>query len=156
MEGFQFESDFMEDGVRCIPMSVRIRLDMCGVKLRLSEWSCMSDEEKEELVRWDFTSIDEMEECRIFLKAVVFARTGRVATELSVDLYPEWANRFSIPTAVSVKLLEFNWTMSTGEWSRYSDLQRFALVKLTRPGHENRNFPLAVKEFREKMVVAVL
>jgi hypothetical protein len=156
MEGFQFESDFMEDGVRCIPMAVRIRLDMCGIKLRLSEWSKMSDSEKLNVSRWDFSCPEEMSECCGYLKAVVLDRTGNEATMLAIDAHPDWANRSSIPLAVIARLAEFNWSMTTREWSRYSDLQRFALVKLTRPGHENRNFPMAVKEFRQTHTVPVL
>jgi hypothetical protein len=129
---------------------------MCGIKLKLSEWSRMSDDEKLNVVRWDFTSAEEMAACNGYLKTVVLDRTGKEATQLTVDPSPEWANRFSIPMAVTMKLSEFNWSMSTSEWSRYSDLQRFALLKLTRPGHENRNFPLAVREFREKQLVPVL
>jgi len=32
-------------------------------------------------------------------------------------------------------------------WSELNALQRFTLFKLTRPGHRNRNFPLALREF---------
>jgi len=33
------------------------------------------------------------------------------------------------------------------QWRELSILQRFALIKLCRPGHENKNFPIAMKEF---------
>lgn len=35
---FQFESDFVAT-LRCIPMIVRFKLDLCGVKLSLKAWS---------------------------------------------------------------------------------------------------------------------
>jgi len=37
--------------------------------------------------------------------------------------------------------------ISIGQWRNLYLLQRFALLKLCRPGHENRNFPIAMKEF---------
>jgi len=43
---FQFEKDFVEDGIRCIPMMVRFKLDACGIKLRLKEWSKFSPDKK--------------------------------------------------------------------------------------------------------------
>jgi hypothetical protein len=47
---FEFESDFAQDSIKCIPMIVRFKLDACGIKLRLSEWSRMSAEERQTLV----------------------------------------------------------------------------------------------------------
>ncbi|HMJ70182.1 MAG TPA: nitrate reductase associated protein [Cyclobacteriaceae bacterium] len=38
----------------------------------------------------------------------------------------------------------------------FTELQRFALLKLTRPGHENRNFPRAVTEFRERELLQII
>ena len=43
---FNFEEDFVENNVRCIPMIVRFKLDACGIKLKLSEWSKMVIEER--------------------------------------------------------------------------------------------------------------
>jgi hypothetical protein len=34
-----------------------------------------------------------------------------------------------------------------GGWAELSELQRFALVKLSHPGHEHRNLPRALAEF---------
>jgi len=47
---FLFETDFMEENIRCIPMIVRFKLDTCGIKLKLKEWSKMTVEERENLV----------------------------------------------------------------------------------------------------------
>jgi hypothetical protein len=40
-----------------------------------------------------------------------------------------------------------NCHISTDQWKSLSALQRFALLKLYRPGHENKNFKKALKEF---------
>ncbi|MEO6674638.1 MAG: nitrate reductase associated protein, partial [Ginsengibacter sp.] len=45
---FKFEEDFVEEGVRCIPMVVRFKLDACGIKLKLSEWSTLIFEERKQ------------------------------------------------------------------------------------------------------------
>jgi hypothetical protein len=37
--------------------------------------------------------------------------------------------------------------ISLTQWRGLTVLQRFALLKLTRPGHENKNFSKAMKEF---------
>jgi hypothetical protein len=51
MHYFRFEEDFVEDNVRCIPMIARFKLDTCGVKLKLAEWSRMSVEERSSSVQ---------------------------------------------------------------------------------------------------------
>jgi hypothetical protein len=33
------------------------------------------------------------------------------------------------------------------QWEKLTPLQRFALIKLSRSGHENKNFPKAMAEF---------
>ncbi|RYZ55838.1 MAG: hypothetical protein EOP49_01985 [Sphingobacteriales bacterium] len=43
---FKFEEDFMEDGIRCIPMIVRFKLDLAGIKLKLAEWCRFSVDER--------------------------------------------------------------------------------------------------------------
>jgi len=45
------------------------------------------------------------------------------------------------------KLKEFDWIISLRQWRELSNLQRFVLMKLCKPGHENKNFPKAIKEF---------
>jgi len=37
--------------------------------------------------------------------------------------------------------------LEANRWRQLSELQRFALVKLSHPGHEHRNLPLALAEF---------
>jgi hypothetical protein len=44
-------------------------------------------------------------------------------------------------------LKESQMSISLAQWKDLNVLQRFALLKLTRPGHENKNFPKAMKEF---------
>jgi hypothetical protein len=82
---FDFERDFA-GSLRCIPMIVRFKLDQCGVKLSLRQWSQL---------------------CQ---------RPGPRPPCLSI-------------------------------WARWTPLQRFALFKLTRAGHDNDNFGPALVEF---------
>ena len=39
IEYFNFEEDFVEKNIRCIPMIVRFKMDKAGIKLKLAEWS---------------------------------------------------------------------------------------------------------------------
>lgn len=48
---FAFEDDFVAD-LRCLPMAVRRKLDLAGVKLRLSHWNALTAGERAELLAW--------------------------------------------------------------------------------------------------------
>ncbi len=43
---FRFEEDFVEDGVCRIPMTVRFKLDACGIKLKLEHWTRFTPKER--------------------------------------------------------------------------------------------------------------
>lgn len=144
---FQFEEDFVEDNVRCIPMIVRFKLDACGIKLKLAEWCKMNTAERENLASYPCDSLDEILQYRHYLKELIFIITGKEATDLPVLEHPAWAVLDEIPFPLQEKLHEYKWTLSVRQWKDLSDLQRFALLKLSYPSHENKNFPKAMQEF---------
>ena len=147
IEYFLFEEDFMERNIRCIPMIVRFKMDKAGIKLRLSEWNKFSIPERVELAQMPCGSDDEIDGYKAYLAGLVKVYTQRNAKTLAIDQNPLWADRYSVPQVLAEKLQEFGKELSIEKWSSLSNLQRFALLKLCRPKHENRNFPRAVKEF---------
>ena len=147
IEYFLFEEEFMEGNIRCIPMIVRFKMDKAGVKLKLSEWSKFSAEERIKLAQMPCYYDDEIIRYTGYLTDLVAAHTRQAPKTLVVGQSPLWSDVHSIPEVLTVKLSEFGWRLSIEKWARLTDLQRFALLKLCRPNHENRNFPKAVKEF---------
>jgi hypothetical protein len=148
VEHFRFEQDFMEDNIRCIPMIVRFKLDACRVKLKLKEWGKMSLDERERLAELPIDSSVDLEVYRSYLKSLIFKHTGETATDLPIqNLNNTWSETETIPSALSAKLNESSMQISLLQWKRLSVLQRFALLKLTRHGHENKNLPKAMREF---------
>jgi len=144
---FNFEDDFVEDNVRCIPMIVRFKLDACGIKLKLQEWSKMNIAERTLLAQKKCSTIREINQYRQYLRELVMKRTGTPATDLPVDKNPDWAITGKLPLALLEQAAVFGWHISLRQWNHLSNLQRFVLLKLCRPGHENRNFPIAYREF---------
>jgi hypothetical protein len=144
---FRFEEDFIEDGIRCVPMAVRYKLDKCGIKLKLAEWSKLNELERRHLAYAECELEEEVIVYRSWLQMAVFRKTGSMPTDLPSLPSQLWLNMESVPEVVEEMLNESDMTLSISQWAGLSILQRFALVKLSRQGHENRNFPLAVKEF---------
>ena len=144
---FKFEEDFVENNIRCIPMVVRLKLDLCGIKLKLAEWCKFSIEERAILAEFPCEDQFEISCYKKYLQQLVVDHTGHPASELKAPELMEWTILDRIPEIIEEKMKEFRWTLSTRQWNNLNELQRFALVKLSRPGHENANFPLAMKEF---------
>jgi len=143
---FQFETDFV-DNLRCIPMSVRYKLDTCGVKLKLTHWNSFTKEERQQLVDIPCESNSEAKAYREMLQNLVKEKTNSLPGEISVDSNPSWLNTTVIPKEVIDKAAEFAVNLSIEQWQNLTHLQRFALIKLSRSNHENRNFYPALQEF---------
>ncbi|MBL7738980.1 MAG: nitrate reductase maturation protein NarM [Chitinophagaceae bacterium] len=147
IEYFLFEEDFIEKNIRCIPMIVRFKMDHAGIKLKLAEWSRFTVEERIELATKACNNEGETNSYNEYLSGLVAKHTGKEATALVVDKNPVWADVSSLPAMLNEKLWGFGWHISVEKWKGLTSLQRFALLKLCKEGHENKNFPKAMKEF---------
>jgi hypothetical protein len=58
----------------------------------------------------------------------------------------DW-NTSEIPDQVAEKAVALGVTVSPDSWRGLDELERFALMKLSRPGHEGKNFVPALEEF---------
>jgi hypothetical protein len=145
-EFFQFESDFVES-LRCVPMQVRLKLDTCGVKLKLPQWNKFNQDDRQLLVDTPCETDSEAADYRELLYHMVLQRTGDTATDLAIDPHPDWEDVTIIPDSVQEKAQDVGVTLSQTQWASLTLLRRFALIKLSRSGHENTNFLPALKEF---------
>jgi hypothetical protein len=143
---FEFEADFV-DSLRCIPMQVRCKLDTCGIKLKLSDWNQMTTAERQALVELPCTTETEIQSYREHIQQLIIERTGTPATKLPVEAYPAWLDPATVPASLQEKAQEIGVTLTQQNWGGLRPLQRFALIKLSQPGHENKNFNRAIAEF---------
>jgi hypothetical protein len=146
MTFFNFEADFV-DSLRCIPMIVRLKLDTCGVKLKLAEWNHFSQSECEQLVELPCEKPVEINTYKEYVSKLIFQHTKNEASLLSIDPHPPWLNDREIPSSITTKSAEENVNIILSQWVNLTPLQRFALIKLTRSQHENNNFLPALVEF---------
>ncbi|NDJ19276.1 nitrate reductase associated protein [Myxacorys almedinensis] len=145
-EFFQFESDFVES-LRCIPMQVRFKLDTCGVKLKLHQWNKFNERDRTQLIEMPCSTASEIETYRSQLHQLIQTRTGETASDLPLDLHPDWLEGAIVPESVQTQAQELGFTIQPSHWANLTPLQRFALIKLSRSNHENKNFLPALKEF---------
>lgn len=143
--GFQFEQEFI-GSLRCIPMVVRLKLDTCGVKLKLNHWNQFTPAERQTLVTLACDAPENVVAYQRHLQALVTHYTGQPAKEIDVPAQPPWLESLA-PEVVKQQAAAHNMTMTDQAWQTLSPAQRFALIKLSRPSHENRNFVPAMQEF---------
>lgn len=145
-EFFNFEADFV-DSLRCIPMVVRMKLDTCGVKVKLAEWNHFTKLECDRLVELPCIESAEIIAYRDYLDRLIMQHTGQEASLLLIDPAPPWLNDREIPVSVQTKATEERLEITLSQWADLTPIQRFALIKLTRSAHENNNFLPALREF---------
>jgi hypothetical protein len=142
---FQFEADFAGD-LRCLPMAVRRKLDLAGVKLKLTHWNGLTPEERQRLLAWP-----DDEGALTHLRQWLLERSRTLpqgpATPLPPAVSTEWQRADAWPASVAASCQELGLVVRPERWSALDELQRFALVKLSHPGHEHRNLPRALEEF---------
>lgn len=143
---FQFEADFVQS-LRCIPMQVRLKLDTCGIKLKLPQWHQFTHQERETLVELPCTTPNEIQAYREFLNQIILKHTGTSATDLPVETNPAWLDEEVVPISVLEQAQAIGVVVTPEQWTALTPVQRFALIKLSRSDHENNNFFPAIKEF---------
>jgi hypothetical protein len=144
---FKFEADFV-DSLRCIPMQVRMKLDTCGTKLKLTHWHQFTQQERQALVEMPCTTADEIQVYRQSVQQLVIAHTDTPPSDLPIDTHPAWLDVTTIPLSIQEKAQELGVSLTSQQWAALTPAQRFALIKLSRPSHENKNFFPALKEFQ--------
>lgn len=144
---FQYEQDKYYP-LRRIPMIMRLKLDLCGIKLSIGDWSKFSRDEREALVMMPYATPADIAAIRTRLQELIAAYQGDSTETATVGRNSPWADKFTVPGSVSKQIQALGVPGPTPEqWAGLTDLQRFALVKLTREGHENKKLPLALNEF---------
>lgn len=146
-EIFQFEKDYA-GALYCIPMVVRRKLDLCGVKVSLKQWNRFDLGEREQLVAQSCETPNEVDDYGRYVSSVIENRTHEPPKLLERDAGTEWNDTKSVPQRVVAYSIERDVRPPTvAQWAALTPLQRFSIFKLTRPGHSNENFEPAMREF---------
>jgi hypothetical protein len=94
------------------------------------------------------TTVEEIQTYREYIQNLVINHTGTPASDLPVEDNPAWMDATTIPPTVQEKVQELGVSLTSQHWASLTPAQRFALIKLSRPSHENKNFLPALKEFQ--------
>jgi hypothetical protein len=144
---FDFENDFVAT-LRCVPMAVRFKLDQCGVKLSLRQWSRFTPFDRSTLLWKPCETPEEVEIYRAHLVELIAARADELAKPLSQAPDTAWEQAGIVSAAVVAYAGSIGVSPpSLAQWANLTILERFVLIKLTRDNHDNINFTPAMEEF---------
>jgi hypothetical protein len=141
---FAFERDFVGNW-RCIPLCLRRKLDLAGVKLRLSHWLELDPERRGELVAWgdDPAALATM---RARIATLTRALADGEARSLPPAQGEPWQKGGLPPPELIQAAALRGHRLDAERWHGMEELERFALCKLARPGHDHHNLPAALEE----------
>ncbi len=144
---FGFESEIYPDLSR-IPLHVRMKLDLTGVRISLKDWLAYEMEERGVLCHLPVETKEEKENFVSYLHFLSRRYLGQEAalTEPVVD--PPWENSGRMPDSVQARSKEAGQAITTDEWNSWNHCQRYAAYKLSISKNEPEKFKEALLEFR--------
>jgi hypothetical protein len=124
---------------------VRRKLDLCGIKLKLNHWLALNQDERQTLVDWLDTQ-DALEQLGEHLLSRTETMADGQAKTLPIASGEPWQNPQQIPEVLIEAAQLRGIPLQTEQWGALNELERFALCKLARPGHDHHNLEAAFSE----------
>jgi len=127
---FNFEKDLCET-LEFVPMPVRRKLDLAGVKLHLNQWQALSRVERLVICHFPVASSEEREVLAAFIREAVKNRTGTELAAIKPESRDDTPGPSQAPPPEVARLIAELKLPDTG-WSLFDPDERFALAKLAR------------------------
>ena len=145
MRQFNFEAEIYES-LSCLPMAARRKLDRLGLKISLEQWQRLSRAERLMICHAPASMPDECEVLRLFIHEAVLAQSGFPPRQLSDEGRKEAEPAAEPPAALVANANRLGVALTTREWERLDDDERYALIKLGGPARPSHNFKAALDE----------
>ncbi len=142
---FDFEKDLYET-LELVPLSVRRKLDLAGVKLHLNQWQALSRVERLVICHFPAASPEERAVLAAFLREAVKTRAGTDLATMKPAAHDAAPEAGQVPPDVARLIAELG--LPEQRWSLLDPDERFALAKLARGGADK--FMTAWSEFANK------
>jgi len=145
---FRYESEFYPTLSR-VPLHVRMKLDLTGVKISLSDWLSFSFEERTVLCH---LPVETDEEQQAFVNYLDFlSRKYRAAPVTITEAMSKaaWDDPNQISQPVAEKSRQKGLAVTSKEWARWKSHQRYALYKTAVSKNDPTQFFAVLAEIRE-------
>lgn len=145
----RFESEIYPTLSR-IPLHVRMKLDLTGIKISLKSWLVFSLEERNVLCHLPIETEEEKRAFSSYLDFLSRRYLGEQAGSVPPITEPAWEDLARIPESVQARSKESGEAVTLQEWRRWDLYRRYALFKLSVSKNEPEQFFVALREFRER------
>ena len=124
---YQFEAEFYPTLSR-LPLDLRRKLDVTGIKLPLKDWQALSLEERSVLCHLPCDTDDETAAFTNYLDFLSRKYTGAPIERMAALDRALWGP-MAVPQAVGEKSSALNRTVTLDRWHRWTAYDRYALYK---------------------------
>jgi hypothetical protein len=142
---FGFEQSFADD-LRFMPLSIRYRLDLAGLKLKLEDWLRIPMGSRERLLRMPVGGEKEVASFREEMLGIAATNGCRVPADVMPLGREAWEGKGGIPDKVREACGRIGAEAVREEWERLPDFRRYALYKLACSEREPGAFAAAHRE----------
>ena len=146
---YSYESEIYPDLSR-VPLHVRMKLDLTGVKISLKGWLAFSLEERWVLCHLPVETEEEKKNFSSYLDFLSHRYFGEKVALVPPVTGPPWEDPSCIPASVQDMSQETGRPITLQEWSRWNIYQRYALCKLSTSKNEPEEFSGLLSEFHEE------
>jgi len=144
---YRFESEIYPS-LSLIPLHVRMKLDITGLKISLKTWLTFSVEERWVLCHLPVETEEERKNFSSYLAFLTRRYVGEEPSRVPAVTNLPWEDSGQVPDSVRAKSDGIECPVTQEEWSRWNAYQRFALCKLSVSQNEPEKFHQALQEFR--------
>ena len=144
---FKYEAEFYPALSR-LPLHVRMKLDLIGVKISLKNWLAFSLEERTVLCHLPVETAEEKQAFRAYLNFLSQKNRGEPAAITNALSSSLW-NAAEVPQPVIQKSESFAPVVTLAEWSRWQDYERYALYKTAISNSQPEAFEQVLKQLRD-------
>jgi hypothetical protein len=143
---FQYESEFYPSLSR-IPLEVRMKLDLAGVKISLKDWLAWSFEERTVLCHLPCAGGEELDALIAYLDFLSRKYAGAPAA-MTERLDPALWEGAEVPSPVREKSAECGRVVTRSDWLGWQSYQRYALYKTAISKSQPEAFANVLEELR--------
>ena len=144
---FQYEKDFYPNLER-LPLHVRMKLDLAGIKLSLKQWLAFRIEERNAVCHLPVDYEDEKQVFKDYLNFLSRQYCHAPAQELP-PMEPLWEISDHVPALVRERSGDNGKAVTLEEWNGWASHQRYALYKTAVSKSEPEKFFAVLDELRK-------
>jgi hypothetical protein len=145
---YRHESDIYPSLSR-IPLHVRMKLDVTGIKISLKDWLAFSIEERTVLCHLPVQTEEEKQAFASYLDFLSRRYRGEPVAKTEAMSDSLWDSVLQVPATVARKSASQIPPVTIEEWRRWKSHQRYALYKMALSQSDPEQFFAVLKEFRE-------